>query len=178
LAALQIQVLDYDNPDAARAVAPKNPGQSETYTGVEVLDGDTIKLPDGRLIRFCGIDAPEMAKAGQPGQPVAEQAKQALQSLIEAAGGQVIVSPVERDRYGRTVAEVFVPFKGAEEKLLNYELVKAGMAYHYRQYSQGCPNGAEALDEAEAEAKGKRLGVWAQESQRPWEFRKAQRSRG
>jgi micrococcal nuclease len=91
----------------------------------------------------------------------------------------VIVSPVERDRYGRLVAEVFVSAKNPqqmeEEKLLNDELVRSGMAYHYRQYSQGCPSGADSLDEAEAEARGKRLGIWAGESEKPWEFRKARR---
>jgi micrococcal nuclease len=160
---------DYDDPETAKAGVSQSPGQSETYDAVEVLDGDTLKLPNG------------------PGQPLGEAAKEWWRSRIDAVGGTVIVSPVERDspmgtlheRYGRLVAEVFVsarnPQRGEEEKLLNDELVREGMAYHYRQYSQRCPIGAESLDEAEAEARGKRLGVWARESEKPWEFRKAQR---
>ncbi len=113
------------------------------------------------------------------GQPLGEEAKGKLRSLIEAAGGQVVVSPVGKDRYGRTVAEVFVsarnPQRPGEERLLNYELVRSGMAYHYRQYSQGCPSGAALLDEAEAEAQGLRLGVGEQVGERPWEFRKVRR---
>jgi micrococcal nuclease len=88
----------------------------------------------------------------------------------------VIVSPVGTDRYGRMVAEVFVAMGGGAEKLLNDELVRAGMAYHYRQYSQGCPNGPDSLDAAEAEARRKRLGVWERDDQKPWEYRKAQRA--
>jgi endonuclease YncB( thermonuclease family) len=63
------------------------------------------------------------------------------------------------DLYGRSVAEVFVsarnPQMPEEEKLLNDELVRVGMAYTYRQYSQGCPSGADSLDEAEAEAEAR-----------------------
>ena len=155
-------------------------GNSQHYDWVQVLDGDTIKLPDGQSVRFCGIDAPETAKRGKPGQPVGEAAKQKLRSLIDAGGGKVIISPAGSDRYGRIVAEVFVsaknPQQPEEEKLLNYELVKAGMAYHYRQYSKTCPSGVDILDAAEREAKAKRLGVWAGNYQKPWDFRKAQRS--
>jgi endonuclease YncB( thermonuclease family) len=171
------QMPDYDDPETAKAGVPQSPGQSETYDAVEVLDGDTLKLPKGERVRLCGIDAPEVAKGNKPGQPLGEAAKEWLRSRIDAAGGTVIVSSVERDQYGRLVAEVFVsarnPQRGEEEKLLNDELVRSGMAYHYRQYSQGCPSGADSLDEAEA--RGKRLGIWAGESEKPWEFRKARR---
>jgi micrococcal nuclease len=165
---------DYDDA-TARAGKSAQAGMSQHYDAVEVIDGDTIRTPDGRSIRLCGIDAPEVAHRGKPGQALGEAAKGKLEALIKAAGGRVIVSPIETDRYGRTVAEVFVPLRGEAEKLLNYELVRAGMAYHYRQYSQNCPNGAGSLEAAEAEAKRQRLGVWARDYEKPWEFRRAQR---
>ena len=73
----------------------------------------------------------------------------------------------ERDREGQLLAEVFVTAgKGTEEeKLLNYEMVQAGMAHHYKEYSDRCPNGGEILAEAEQKAKAQRLGVWAGENQ-------------
>ena len=72
--------------------------------------------------------------------------------------------PSERNRDGQILAEVFVTAgKGTEEeKLLNYEMVQAGMARHYKEYSDRCPNGSEILAEAEQEAKGKRLGLWVE----------------
>ena len=72
--------------------------------------------------------------------------------------------PSERNRDGQILAEVFVTAgKGTEEeKLLNYEMVQAGMASHYKEYSDRCPNGSEILAEAEQEAKGKRLGLWVE----------------
>lgn len=155
-------------------------GQSEIGEVVKVSDGDTITVRiNGRedRIRFCGVDAPEVSHGNQPGQPLGNESRELLRSLISAAGNQVIIAPAERDRYGRLVAEVFVSAgKGTEEeKLLSYELVKAGMAYHYAKYSGRCPNGGEILAEAEQEAKAKRLGVWSGNYQKPWEFRRSQR---
>lgn len=56
-----------------------------------------------------------------------------------------------------------------EEKLLNYEMVWAGLAYHYAK-SDRCLNGKEFLVQAEQEAQAKRLGVWSGSYQKPWEF--------
>jgi micrococcal nuclease len=84
-----------------------------------------------------------------------------------------------RDRYGRLVGEVFVsaknPQQPEEEILVNDELVRVGLAYHYGKYSDKCPNGGEDYAEAEKVAQAKGVGVWGGEYQRPWEFRKAQR---
>jgi endonuclease YncB( thermonuclease family) len=123
------------------------------------------------LLRLCGITAPELS------QPAGNDAREKLRSLVSAAGNQVIVVPSERDRNGLLLAEVFVSAgKGTEEeKLLNYEMVQAGMAGHYKEYSDRCPNGSEILADAEKEAQSKRLGVWSGENQKPWDFRKAQR---
>ncbi len=86
-------------------------------------------------------------------------------------GKQVAFVPVETDRYGRTVAEVFV--LGNPEHFINGDLVQAGMAYHYAQYSGNCPNKI-AIADAEGIAKSKRLGVWADaRAVKPWDYRKA-----
>ena len=169
---------DYDDAMAQAGISAQA-GMSQHYDEVEVIDGDTIRTPDGQSIRLCGIDAPEVAHRGKVGQPLGEEAKQKLRSLIDAAGGRVIVSAAGTDRYGRTIAEVFVnaqnPQRPEEERVVNYELVRSGLAYHYRQYSRGCPNGAEALEAGEQKARGQRLGVWAKDNVKPWDFRKAQR---
>lgn len=168
---------DYNNSNPTfQGVAPK-PGQSEFWDVVKVSDGDTITVrSNGKedRIRFCGIDAPEVSHDGKLGQPFGNESREKLRSLISAAGNQVIVYPAERDRYGRLVAEVFVSAgKGTEEeKFLNYEMVRAGMAYHYAKYSDRCPNGKDFLVQAEQEAQAKRLGVWSGNYQKPWDFRK------
>ena len=63
----------------------------------------------------------------------------------------------EEDRYGRTVAEVEVftgqvTDKGERVNLfVNGEMVKQGLAYHYKQYSGNCLN-KDAIVYAEADA--------------------------
>ena len=157
--AVQASKPDYNNPNhVSQGLAPQ-PGSSQMWEVADVVDGDTLTVrAEGKddRIRLCGIDAPEL------GQPVGNDARARLRSLVSAVGNQVIVVPSERDRNGLLLAEVFVSAgkRSEEEKLLNYEMVRAGMAHHYKEYSDRCPNGGEILAEAEQEAKSKRLGVW------------------
>ena len=37
---------------------------------------------------------------------------------------------------------------------------QVGMARHYKEYSDRCPNGSEFLADAENEAKSKQVGLW------------------
>ncbi len=75
----------------------------------------------------------------------------------------------DRDRYGRLVAEVFVRPK--EEKFVQEELLVAGMAYIYPKYVGSCPN-HDPMGRAEALGQEKKVGVWADSYQRPWDFRR------
>ena len=67
-----------------------------------------------------------------------------LRQLLNSSNGQIIMTAVEQDQYGRTVAEVFVPVHnfahGDEEILVNAQMIKEGVAYIYPQYVGGCPN--------------------------------------
>lgn len=76
---------------------------------------------------------------------------------------------VEKDKYDRTVAELFL----ADGRSVNVEMVRAGMAYHYAKYSGNCGERI-AIGLAEDEAKSGRVGIWAGEYQKPWDYRKVQ----
>ena len=104
------------------------------------------------------------------------EATEKLKSLVGGIGNEVIVMPIEKDHYGRTVAEVFVKKSNSQkETFVNGELVAAGMAYRYSRYSGSCAN-REAIKRGEAIAKGKKVGVWSQANLvKPWDFRKANR---
>jgi endonuclease YncB( thermonuclease family) len=147
---------------------PQQSKEGETCFVVEgsIYDGDTLRVDCAGTIskvRLCGIDAPEKA------QPMGIEARDKLRSLIPP-GGEIEFYPVETDRYGRTVAEIFVT--GEPEIMLNAEMVSAGFAYHYAQYSGNCPNG-KSIEFAETEAKEQRRGVWASTNAvKPWEFRR------
>ncbi len=158
--AVQASKPDYNNPNKVLQGQAPQPRSSERWEVVNVVNGDTLTVrAEGKedRIRLCGINAPAL------GQPVGNDARKKLRSLVSAARNQLIVVPSERDRNGLLLAEVFVSAgKGTEEeKLLNYELVRAGVARHYKEYSDRCPNGSEILAVAEQEAKVKRLGVWS-----------------
>jgi len=81
----------------------------------------------------------------------------------------VRVHAIEKDRYDRTVAEVFLG-----ETFINAEMVRKGYAWHYQRYSSNCPNWS-AMRPSGAVAEGN-IARAAQETQLtgtpPWEFRK------
>ena len=126
---------------------------------VGVTDGDTLTvLRDGRTqvkVRLSGIDAPET------GQDFGSRAKQAASKL--AFGKQVTIREVDKDRYGRTVADVVLP----DGRSLGREMVAEGMAWDYRTYSND-----PTLVQIEAEARNAHLGLWSQPNPLPpWDWR-------
>ena len=127
---------------------------------IGVSDGDTITvLHQGRpeKIRLWGIDCPER------GQAFGSRAKDFSSKL--AYGKEVRLRPRDRDKYGRTVAEVELP----DGRLLNQELVKAGLAWWFRRYAEE----DRTLQSLESRAQREKLGLWADGApQPPWEYRK------
>ena len=100
-------------------------------TVISIGDGDTLRVEEaGRklTIRVACIDAPEMAQA-----PYGQQARQALQTLLPV-GSTVTLKIQTKDRYGRTVAEVF----SADGRNAGLTLVQQGNAFAYRQYLKQC----------------------------------------
>jgi endonuclease YncB( thermonuclease family) len=137
---------------------------SETITGkvVSVYDGDTITVLDDSnqiKVRLEGIDTPE-AK-----QPFGTKAKQALSEMV--FGKDVTLEWNEKDRYGRTLGHIHI-----NGKWVNLEMVKQGMAWHYKQYSKD-----QQLAEAEIAARKAKLGLWSDPKPvAPWDWRKGVRS--
>jgi endonuclease YncB( thermonuclease family) len=72
------------------------------------------------------------------------------------------------DKYGRTLADVFLP----DATNVNHTLVKAGWCWWYRKYAPG-NTGLEGL---ELEAREAKKGLWADpQPVPPWEWRKRTR---
>ncbi len=114
-----------------------------------------------KRIRLHGIDCPEKR------QVFGRKAKQFTSTLV--FGTTVTVQGVDRDRYGRTVAEVLLP----DGRVLNQELVKAGFAWWYRKYAPE----DEVLKEYEREAREEKRGLWADAKPvPPWQWRKMRKS--
>ena len=139
---------------------------AEQFTGkvVGLSDGDTISvLREGKAVkvRLHGVDTPEKAQA------FGTQARKLTGDLVFQQTVTVVIR--DTDRYGRVVGEVLLP----DGRSLNQELVKAGMAWWYRQYA---PNDT-TLAQLEAEARTAKHGLWADANPiPPWEWRKGQRA--
>lgn len=102
------------------------PFQADEWVEVgHVYDGDTVKLKDGRKLRFIGINSPEIGYDGEPSEPMAEAARQALVDLLADEKRLALRYGVERkDRYGRLLAHVFLP----DQRNVQSLLLRQGMA--------------------------------------------------
>jgi len=133
-----------------------------------VYDGDTLRVirdNEELKIRFCGIDAPEKKMA------MGVESRDHLRSLVEIGKGELLLRPIEKDRYGRTVAEVYVQDSEDTAINLNVQMVRDGYAWHYERYSNTCPvRGEFALAQKAAQSEG--IGIWDGNPQPPWEWRK------
>lgn len=125
---------------------------------VGVTDGDTLTLLTPEKVRIkvrlAGIDAPEGRQA------FGNKAKQALSGKVFGQNVRLLVT--DRDRYGRSVGEVYL-----QNRWINLELVSEGWAWHYVKYSDSAD-----LAAAQAAARAARRGLWADPHPiAPWLYR-------
>jgi endonuclease YncB( thermonuclease family) len=145
--------------------------QTMTARVVGVTDGDTITvLAPGNVqyrIRLAGIDAPEHNQA------FGTRSKQNLSRLVFAK--TVTLDCGKEESYGRLVCKVLLP-SGEDADL---DQVKAGMAWHYKQFEQEQSLGdREAYAAAEDAAREAHRGLWADAHPNPaWDFRHGTQSR-
>ncbi|HEY9873837.1 MAG TPA: thermonuclease family protein [Candidatus Obscuribacterales bacterium] len=143
------------SPDGTREILSDNDSNPQHI--IKVLDGDTITvIENGKETntRLCGIEAPPID------QPLGQQSKQYLVKLISGGEEKVEVHPVKGNHSKIAVSEVFIVDENTGDKLINREMVKAGMAYLYKQNLKSCLNAA-LLEEAEEQARRSRIGVWS-----------------
>jgi endonuclease YncB( thermonuclease family) len=131
---------------------------------VGVADGDTVTVLDAshvqHKIRLEGIDAPEKAQA------FGQRSKENLSKWVFAR--QVVVETSKNDKYGRAVGKVVVGGVDA-----NLEQVKAGFAWHYKEYAkeQSATDRARYA-QAEVSARSLTLGLWRDANPMPpWVWR-------
>jgi endonuclease YncB( thermonuclease family) len=137
-----------------------------TITGkvVGVSDGDTITVLDAsktqHKIRLAGIDAPEKA------QPFGNRSKEHLSDQV--FGKHVEVLSDKTDKYGRTVGKVLINGKDA-----NLEQIRAGFAWHYKEYAkEQSPSDRASYANAEGAARTSKSGLWIDSKPMPpWEWR-------
>ena len=133
--------------------------QPLTSEVVGVMDGDTIELRmvsdefgakarkgKNLRIRLAHVDCPER------GMPFYQNAKKFTSEKCFRKTVKIIHNN-EYDRYGRLIGEVILP----DGTNLNQELVKVGLAVHFKKYSS---SGLYA--NLEIKARVKKIGIWSQ----------------
>ena len=93
-------------------------------------DGDTCTTFKGESIRLACIDTPELK--GRNANPIpAKSAKNFLNDLV--ANQEISIKRITKDRYGRTVAELF-----KDEENIQELIVKKGHGVIYEKYAHQC----------------------------------------
>lgn len=137
--------------------------RAETFAArvVYVIDGDSLIVMNGANkihIRMWGIDSPE------EGQPFSKEAKEYTSRMLSMK--LVTIKPVERDKYGRLVAEVFLRNQNSSEKI-----IRAGFAWVHVFYCRTKKCRAWRMLEDEARKDGK--GLWVEyKPVAPWVWKR------
>lgn len=141
----------------AQAFCP-TPGGLTSVAVQRVVDGDTLRLADGRNVRMIGLNTPELGKRGRSDEPFAVVARKRLEVLVGASNGRVGLLPGKerKDRYGRTLAHVY----GADGTNFEAQMLAEGLGFQVAVAPNvdlvSCQQAAERI------ARQARLGVWRQ----------------
>lgn len=142
---------------AAQAFCPAPAGLTSA-TVQRVVDGDTLRLSDGRNVRMIGLNTPELGKKGRSDEPFAVTARKRLEALVAASDGRVSLQPGKesKDRYGRMLAHVY----GANGTSLEAQMLAEGLGF----LVAVAPNVdlISCQQAAERSARQAGLGVWRQ----------------
>jgi micrococcal nuclease len=133
-----------------------------TYDVRYTVDGDTFLTEiDGQRVsvRLIGIDAPEVARDGSPGQCFADQATVRARELLGGARVTLGLDPTQDqfDRHGRLLAYAWL----ADGRLVNLAMLNEGLAYEFT-YDRNRPYAfARAFRAARHGAEAEGVGLWS-----------------
>ena len=141
---------------------------------VDVIDGATVKLSDGQIVRLAGLITPSVplavsdgSDAADPKWPPADEAKSALASLV-ANNASIEIAVADQkartDRHGRTLAHVVATTNGVATWLQG-EMLQRGQARVTSMQSGGqCLLDMLTIESA---ARSATRGLWANAAYRP-----------
>lgn len=137
----------------------------ETATVESVVDGETLKLTDGREVRLLGVKAPRapLGWKGEDPWPFVAESKAALDRMVSGATVELRFDARREDRHRHVLAQVIIERDGTQI-WLQEELVARGFARVYALADTRACVGA--LLAAEREAREARRGLW-----RSWAYR-------
>ena len=138
------------------APAASSASADELVLVERVVDGDTLVLSGGDRVRLIGVDTPETHHPSKPVQPFGPEAYEFTRGKVEGKRVQLKFDPGEtKDRYGRTLAYVYI-----DGEFLNELLIRQGLARALTNYPFSSDM-KQVFRTAEAQAKAAKRGVWS-----------------
>lgn len=132
---------------------------AKEYRVRHVVDGDTIELDNGQIVRYIGIDTPEVRKRQNGSwvyapEPYAEKAKDYNRQLVEGKPVRLEFDVQKKDKYDRLLAYCFV-----DDVFVNAKMLEEGYAFLYTI----SPNVkyVDLLVEKQRDARQNSRGIWA-----------------
>ncbi len=124
---------------------------------VEIIDGDTLLLENGREVRLVGLQAPKIALGRENFKewPLGYDARDALTEIALNKNVSLYFGGRDMDRYGRSLAHLFLD----DGTWVQGEMLRRGMARVYS-FADNRSVVGEML-EAEQEAFGAARGIWS-----------------
>ncbi|MDY0359995.1 MAG: thermonuclease family protein [Desulforegulaceae bacterium] len=92
-----------------------------------VPDGDTIILKDKRVVRYIGIDTPEINHETSNPKPFALSARDFNQKLVFNQKLKIVFGKIRSDSYKRILAYVYLP----DGRMVNKLILEKGLGWTY-----------------------------------------------
>jgi len=123
---------------------------------IKVMDGDTVELENHVVVRYLGIDAPEIAHDNTPADCFGDEARARNATLVLGKKVKLQYEGTEEkfDHYDRVLAYVFLE----DGTLVNELLIREGYAF-LLQDSKGFSRASQFLKAQRNAIKNKR-GIW------------------
>lgn len=115
-----------------------------------VIDGDTVELQNGLVLRYVGITAPET------GEPFEKESAEENRRLVEGKTIELKYDNYKSDKFGRILAYAIV-----DEKNVSIELTRKGLAELVIYQKRKPFIYQEELLKVQEQAKKKKLGIWS-----------------
>lgn len=114
-----------------------------------IIDGDTVELQNGTILRYAGITAPEISE------PFAEEATEENKNLVEGKTITLEYDSYTSDKFNRILAYAII-----DGKNVSLELVKKGLAKVVIYQKRKALIYQDQLLMFQDQAQKKKLGIW------------------
>jgi micrococcal nuclease len=148
--------------DSVEIIAGDHCARDRSETVACTRDGDTVEVGvcGGEAVRLLGINSPEIAHDGtEVDECFGPEAAAWMEERLVGVDVRLEFDATCADTYGRTLAYVWTTDEDGEESLLNAEILRAGYARVYEDFSD--IRLIDTLRAAQEDAQATNSGLWA-----------------